>query len=187
MLQIQPYVKPSLTGVSFVSGPGAQQPAYDGVLSYLSDVMPYALAIGATVHNPINTPQLNVKVSGVNADDAAQPWIVQFPGGQWAFAGTAINQQVDANGGGTVYTDGSRIDGSWSMEPSGVWIWTMKPIPIVAAPAPVPQSAADLAAAAASFAEMEGATTLTTQQFESESLYYLRALGALAGVPAFKH
>lgn len=175
-MSYQPYIKPPMTGITWASGGGTLQPIFDGVLSYQADAQKYADAIGAKLINGATDTTLGLKFSGVNPSDAAQPWFVQWnPGGPWAFAGIAINQQAQATFN-LIGSATTQYPGTWQEQVSGVWLFIPNPA-VTAAPAPVVSNSGD----AASWAAILGVTTQTAQQFQTTVLQALAAIVLVTG------
>jgi hypothetical protein len=155
-------------------GPFPQQQIYDGVLSYQSDAQAYADAIGAKLVNAVSLPD-RVTFGGLKPSNLAQPWVVQWsPDDPLYFAGVAIKQRAEVSGGSVTGP------GNYVKQPDGVWDWVPAPVAPVPPP-PTPSNPAD----AAAWATLMGATTLSTEQYEQQSLYYLRAIAHVLGIKAF--
>ena len=172
-MSLPQYVKPAIAGITMAAGQGTQQPIYDGVLSYQTDAQAYATAIKATLVNGATDPACGITFGGVKPTDVAQPWMVTWDNINFFFAGIAINQQVAAQGG----TIGA--DGTWQVQPSGVWLFMVTPAHVVA-PTPVVANPADVTA----YMNLMGVTTMSTQQFQTTVLQTLAAIAIAVGAKA---
>ena len=171
-MSLTPYVYPPIAGITMASGSFTQQPIYQDVLSYQADAQKYADAIGAKLVNAADTPATNFTFKGIDANAAAQPWMVTWDGVSFYFAGIAIDQQVKATKAvtGVASTD---WDGDWGKEPSGVWDFTPKPL----TPAP-PVTVGPNPANAAAWATIMGAGSLTEAQKDALLVNIAVAVGA---------
>ena len=169
-MSFTPYVDPPFSSILFVSGTGAPQAAYDGVLSYQADAAAYAKAIGATLFNAATDPRFTFV--GVKPTDAAQPWAVEWgTGGSNFFAGIAINQQVEATYL-LIGTKTTQYPGTWGEATSGVWLFTPQPLTPVVVP-PVTSNPADVSGWLAAM----NVPTVTLQQIAAAIAYGFSQLG----------
>lgn len=143
-------------------------------LSMEADAKAFADATGGALTNGVDF----FKPFGISfvldPADPRQPWVVTL-NGSTNFAGLSL---VVQNGPNNVNGGGVGNPGSWQQDATTKqWGWVPKlpPPPPVVVPA---SSAGD----AQAFAILQGATTLTTQQFEQETLYWLRAIGSRLGI-----
>ena len=143
-------------------------------LSLEADAQALATAVGGTLQNGVDYFKSFGIAFTLDPADPRQPWMVTINGIP-SFAGISIAQQ---NGPNSINGGGVGNPGKWVEDPTTkAWAWQ------ASAPPPPPASTAGNPNDASVWANLQGATTLTAEQFQTQVLYYLQAIGQRLGVP----
>lgn len=152
-------------------------------LSLKEDAQKVADGVEGVLSNAVDLFKGTPMAFVLDAADPRQPWIVTL-NGSWSFAGLSILDPVSNTGmyaPNTVNGGGIGNPGSFKQnQVTKLFSWTpVAPPPPPPPPAPVHTGPSDADVFAGA---VMGATTMTTQQFQTEVVYWLRAMGGRMGV-----
>lgn len=157
------YTPPSVTGITFVAGAGAAQPLPIDSLCTLADAKIVHAAMGGTLVNAADYPDLNYTFTGLDPTSPNQPWMIIGIGAD-GFVGPDVVE---------MYAKGIGHPGTWQKDAtSGQWSFVFAPDPPPpAAPAPAPatgptaaQLVYEMETAAGPNSTSGGGAALTTAQ-----------------------
>lgn len=146
-------------------------------LSLEADAKKVADGVGGTLINGVDFFKGSPISFVLDAADPRQPWMITL-NGSTTFAGIDVARMYGPN---NVNGGGEGNPGEWvtdQVTKVPAWAPTAPPPPPVVIPPPhTGPSDADIFAGA-----VQGATTMTTQAFDTETLYWLRAIGSRLGI-----